>query len=326
MSKITIHNYEAYLLDFAEGQLSQKEAKELQHFLEAHPEIDADIFDFDNLNLQAPEKSFYPKDALKRSHDIPELTEQEERLIAYAEGDLSAQEMAKLEQEASENPRLATELAAYQSVSHLNAGSDSFAGKSTLKKTQSLKRLHVRRITSVAALALILALSVFVWNKLPKDTNYEERIISNNLQEMQATSKEKTDFQQEQIRTTETETSGLNTPSGNSEKIEIPAADKAEIEKLSIKHVPRKQIADLRIESVAIQHAPLPYLQEKFHSERNITYVINPVRHPSKKTFSIDQIDSFDDAVKVIDKNINPIKKARRFKEELLAINSINLF
>lgn len=39
MSKIDLHNYEAWLLDEAEGRLSQRELAELAAFIDEHPEL-----------------------------------------------------------------------------------------------------------------------------------------------------------------------------------------------------------------------------------------------------------------------------------------------
>ena len=43
MSQINIHNYEAYLLDFSEGNLTDELQMELELFLIQHPELDINL-------------------------------------------------------------------------------------------------------------------------------------------------------------------------------------------------------------------------------------------------------------------------------------------
>jgi hypothetical protein len=51
MSKINIHNYEAFFLDFAEGNLSATDSKELEAFLALHPELRDELEAFDPISL-----------------------------------------------------------------------------------------------------------------------------------------------------------------------------------------------------------------------------------------------------------------------------------
>jgi len=43
MGQINIHNYEAYLLDFSEGNFTNELQVELELFLIQHPEIDINL-------------------------------------------------------------------------------------------------------------------------------------------------------------------------------------------------------------------------------------------------------------------------------------------
>jgi hypothetical protein len=66
MSNINLHNYEAWLLDFQEGKLSEAQEQMLMAFLEAHPEIEIDLDGFDDVKLSALEDPLMDKSSLYR--------------------------------------------------------------------------------------------------------------------------------------------------------------------------------------------------------------------------------------------------------------------
>ena len=55
MEKITLHNYEAFFLDFAEGNLSDAQTRELEAFLLSHPELRSVLEDFEPISLSDSE-------------------------------------------------------------------------------------------------------------------------------------------------------------------------------------------------------------------------------------------------------------------------------
>lgn len=86
--KVTIHNYEAFLIDHFEGNLSPEREQELMRFFEAHPELDVDLNDpiTESIADLDPEFNIPDFSALKRSDfELPPHIELE--LAAYLEGD-----------------------------------------------------------------------------------------------------------------------------------------------------------------------------------------------------------------------------------------------
>jgi len=65
--KITINNYEEWMIDYLEGNLSNVERKQLVEFLEFHPELKAELELFEQTKLQ-PDTTivFVNKEALKK--------------------------------------------------------------------------------------------------------------------------------------------------------------------------------------------------------------------------------------------------------------------
>ncbi len=51
MKKINLHNYEAYFLDFAEGNLNDAQIREMEAFLKVHPELRVELEEFDPISL-----------------------------------------------------------------------------------------------------------------------------------------------------------------------------------------------------------------------------------------------------------------------------------
>lgn len=135
MSRMDVHNYEAFLLDYAEGNLSPEEIAELQAFIVLHPELNIDL---ENLSLPyfPGEATFFEfkKELLK--HD-DELSAFDQRMISYLEGLLNENERSAFEKELSENPVLAREFSVY-SKTKLSAGQEEFPKKENLLKLEEL--------------------------------------------------------------------------------------------------------------------------------------------------------------------------------------------
>jgi uncharacterized protein YbcI len=134
MEKIGKHNYEAFLLDYIEGNLDETGRAALFAFLEQHPELKPDLEDFDiipaTIISEEPEQlSVKDKRSLKH---IPE--EIEEKIIAYLEGQLSPVEKAAFELELPRNAFMQQTLEAYRKT-YLTAGDELFAAKMQLKRT-----------------------------------------------------------------------------------------------------------------------------------------------------------------------------------------------
>lgn len=70
MSKIHLENYEAFLLDYAEGQLSAEDTADLLLFLEQHPNLQIDIESLDLSILEPSDAEIgHWKDSMKKSTD-----------------------------------------------------------------------------------------------------------------------------------------------------------------------------------------------------------------------------------------------------------------
>ena len=110
---INKNNYEAFVLDYLEGNMDPKMQANLFSFLDQHPELDVDFdLDIEASSLPLVEFTFQDKTSLLRTEPTGELSI-EEQLIALVEGDLSAVDEAKLEVQLASSDKLLQERALF---------------------------------------------------------------------------------------------------------------------------------------------------------------------------------------------------------------------
>lgn len=97
--KINRHNYEEYLLDFIEGNLSEAEAIAVNSFLDKNPDLKAEAEQLLDCNLNPESFHFNNKAALKKdlTTDIEGITKFEQLSIAFLENDISEEEQQQLD-------------------------------------------------------------------------------------------------------------------------------------------------------------------------------------------------------------------------------------
>ena len=115
MMEVNIENYEAYLLDLWEGNLSEKLKVMLYKFLEENPEID----DCNHLDLLSDISIIDSNEDFDKSSinfEKINLKNYNFFFIAYSEGDLSKVEINLVDDFLTKNPKLNTEFAQFHKV------------------------------------------------------------------------------------------------------------------------------------------------------------------------------------------------------------------
>jgi hypothetical protein len=108
--KINRDNYEAYFLDYHEGQLSPEMVEEVLMFVELNPDLKIIFDEFEAVSLVADQDIvFEKKSSLKKNQvfatsQVNELN-YEEYLVAELEGLLNAEQLASIEEFISINPQ-----------------------------------------------------------------------------------------------------------------------------------------------------------------------------------------------------------------------------
>jgi hypothetical protein len=175
MGQINIHNYEAYLLDFSEGNLTDELQMELELFLIQHPELDINLSDLALLYVEEEAASFSNKTNLKKS-EIDLVSE--EQFIAYIEHQLSADEKIIVEKSCSVNPSLANELALYQKTIAVADTTIIYQNKNELKRKPKVIWFDFSITQYAAAACILFLIGIFIF--WPKDDSINNSALASN--------------------------------------------------------------------------------------------------------------------------------------------------
>ncbi len=137
--KINRDNYEAYFLDYHEGQLSPEMVEEVLIFVDQNPDLKNVFEEFEAVTLVADKDIvFGEKSALRKNHifatsQVNEMN-YEEFLIGETEGLLNAEQLASIEEFISINPQFEKDRKLY-ALAHLSAENEIvFEAKDSLKQ------------------------------------------------------------------------------------------------------------------------------------------------------------------------------------------------
>jgi len=136
--KINRDNYEAYFLDYHEGALNPEEMAEVLVFVGQNPDLKEQFEEFENISLPADESiSFSGKDFLKMNTGIftgqITLSNIEEYLVAEAEGVLSAEVHARLDEFVHQYPQFEKDRRIYRHTRLVADNHIVYANKNALK-------------------------------------------------------------------------------------------------------------------------------------------------------------------------------------------------
>ena len=202
-TKINIQNYEAFLLDYMEGNLNKEDTLLLQQFVVLHPELNIDLNELELVELNEEGFTFENKNELKKS---AAALVSEEQFVNYIENTLTVDEKTKLEKLAATHPELNKELTLYKKTILTADTSIVFENKRDLKKETKVMWLFSRQTLSMAA-ALLLVFGFWMLFKFytPIETGVE---LSNNLSKTtnSVSPKEEISKQEEQVATLNEET------------------------------------------------------------------------------------------------------------------------
>lgn len=160
MERISIFNYEAFYLDYLEGNLSERDTQMLLQFLEEHPECRMDDDELVTLNDEAP-MTYSGKKNLKQTDESAAIALEnvEHFMIADAEGLLSEKKKTELNAIVAENLELEVTRSRYKAVYFAPDESVVFAGKADLKQRKALILWpYLSGVVAVAAVALFMLL------------------------------------------------------------------------------------------------------------------------------------------------------------------------
>lgn len=130
--RINKNNYEAFLLDYIEENLSAEDTAELMLFLQQHPELETGIDDFKLIEVNKEDSVFDSKNELKRKEFVVNDDLIEGLIVSYINGDLSKAEENKLQEIIKGNSAYEKLLKQYQ-ITKLKSGKEKLTDKVLLK-------------------------------------------------------------------------------------------------------------------------------------------------------------------------------------------------
>jgi len=163
MSLITKNNYEAFLLDYVEGNLSPEHTAELMLFFENNPELKEDLDGFEILSLNPSNESLADKKALKIDEEKITALTFDDFAIAEIEGLNSDKQSEELAIFLKQNPSKQKEFEAYQKTK-LAAPVVVFEDKPVLKRDQKVIPLYWWYTSAAAVILALFLLKGINWS------------------------------------------------------------------------------------------------------------------------------------------------------------------
>ncbi|MBC9910756.1 anti-sigma factor family protein [Chitinophaga varians] len=115
--EINISNYESYLLSYVDNELNDAEQAALEQFLQKHPHLRAELELLKGVRVEPDEQVvFDQKSALYRHSPAATVDDYESMMLSYVDGELSAEETARLKSWLKEHPEAHQEMALLQVV------------------------------------------------------------------------------------------------------------------------------------------------------------------------------------------------------------------
>jgi hypothetical protein len=154
--KINRSNYEAFFLDFHEGNLSEVEKREVIAFVEANPDVKEEFESFNFIFIEKSKDLKFPgKENLKKNSI--NVNNYKTWLVAFVEDDLNQDEKAEVEKFLSENQGYNRELEILRQTKIYPDYSIRFTGKSSLKKGGVVVPMWVRYAAAACVVFGLLA-------------------------------------------------------------------------------------------------------------------------------------------------------------------------
>ena len=164
--KIDNSNYEIWIIDWLDGNLTDLQVEQLLQFLYQNPDLKEEFNEVNSLCLKPYEKLFPQKDQLKKSTADLSGSQFEYLCVAYLENDLSKSQQTELTEIIGKYPEKKRAFELVQKMRLVPSGI-SYNFKYKLKKrtlTQNVIRLSAIGLCAAASFTLI----IFTYNLIPR--------------------------------------------------------------------------------------------------------------------------------------------------------------
>lgn len=174
MERISIFNYEAFYLDFLEGNLNEEDTALLLDFLEKHPDLMVDTEEWPVLESPTVSIDATFINGLKQTdHEVDAVSAAnvEQFIIAAIEGQLSENKLRELQNFADHNEEVAALWASYEKLKLVPDLSVTYGDTKDLKRR---KTIVLWPSVAVAASILAFALIYSVWKRQAETTDSQQ--------------------------------------------------------------------------------------------------------------------------------------------------------
>ncbi len=305
--KITFDNYEAYYLDYLEGNLNQQDAETLSAFLLLHPELQ--LLE-DELPTLAPIlETQLPTEIHTKIKAIPTSeTEFSELAIGKIEGLLNEVEQAKLESFIEQNKRYENEFKLYKKTRLVADTTIIYPKKSALLKGRILPIKPIITILAAASVGVFIYLNLNTNN--PNTKQDVAQVIHRQTHQKTIQTKH-IENQNEKIQLSSSPTTNLNSKHSdstldfsNNEELTLPSSTYSN---LSTTPVPEKDsIIQTQISQIKIEKT------------QQISNPIITSKEVNKNLFTSSFSETFDN-LKELKDFFGIVKLTKVQKEEILA-------
>ena len=161
--KITRENYEIYFIDYFDGNLSIEDKNILLNFLSINTDLESEFYEFEKITLPIDNSLTIENSLLKKTTKLEKhsnITEFEYLCVGHWEKDLSVDEESKLTAILDTNPSLNKEFLKFKNLKLKTDKNIKFTNKKQLKVFE----INYKQIMQIAAIGLILVVSIVLLN------------------------------------------------------------------------------------------------------------------------------------------------------------------
>jgi hypothetical protein len=157
-------NYEIWLIDWIDGNLSDSQIEQLQLFLNENPDLQEEFYELNSFKLNFSNKSFQKKNLLiKTDEDLP-LSQFEYLCVAYLENDLSSVQKKEIKSSIEKDPEKKMSFELIQRMRLTPIDFPYKHKKQLIRKTIAQKVIRVSLIGLSAAAMITLIVLTFILN------------------------------------------------------------------------------------------------------------------------------------------------------------------
>ena len=171
--KIDRSNYEIWLIDWLDGNLSDRQIEQLNIFLNENPKLKAEYDELTSFILKPSQRSYPHKNQLKKSTADLSVTQFEYLCVAYFENDLSDGQQTELMETIDQDPEKKKIFELIQKIRLEPVGARYKHKSKLIRRTrqQRIIRLSVMGLSAAATIALLIMTYLIIPRNLPEEIN-----------------------------------------------------------------------------------------------------------------------------------------------------------